>query len=379
MAPPRARTAKNRSLPDNLYPNGKYFIYRNPITGKRTSINKTLAEAIRLAKSANAKLAPLMVEDGALLAMLTGEKAPTFLALLERFEEEWLPTRNYAQSSLDEIGFKVARYKKELGHLMVGQLDVLAVAEYLDKFENNAYTKHRGLLVNVFAFAVAKGQAERNVAEMTLVKKEGEKVRQRHTLEGLMQVINGPKTPEWLSRAIRLALLSLQRREDIVTWPRSAVDVEKNTIKISPGKTQGYDTPVHLEIVMGEALRGVVLECLRSTIASPFLVHYKPRARRREQIEAKAHWTAVTPDYLSKEFTKARDAAGAYEQMPPAQRPTFHEIRALGSWLYEQQRFEEGYVQALLGHADPKMTRHYQEGHGEKTIEYQVVNADLRI
>jgi hypothetical protein len=130
MAPPRARTAKNRSLPDNLYPNGKYFIYRNPITGKRTSINKTLTEAICLAKSANAKLAPLMVEDGALLAMLTGEKAPTFQALLERFEEEWLPTRNYAQSSLDEIGFKVARYKKELGHLMVGQLDVLAVADY---------------------------------------------------------------------------------------------------------------------------------------------------------------------------------------------------------------------------------------------------------
>ncbi|AXP04311.1 recombinase XerD [Pseudomonas fluorescens] len=379
MAPPRARTTKNKGLPENLYPNGKYFIYRNPITGKRTSINKSLTEAIRLAKSANAKLAPLMVEDGVLLTTLTGEKAPTFTSLLERFEDEWLPTRGYAQSSLDEIGFKIARYKKELGHRMVGQLDVLAIAEYLDKFENNAYTKHRGLLVHVFAFAVAKGLAERNVAEMTLLKKEGEKVRQRHTLEGLMKVVNGPQTPEWLSRAIRLALVSLQRREDIVTWPRSAVDIERNTIKISPGKTQGYDTPVHLEIVMGEALRTVVLECLRSPIASPFLIHYKPRARRREQIGAKAHWTAVTPDYLSKEFTKARDAAHAYDHMPSKQRPTFHEIRALGSWLYEKQNFEESYVQALLGHADPKMTRHYQDGHGEKVIEYQVVNAELEI
>ncbi|MDO7897090.1 phage integrase Arm DNA-binding domain-containing protein [Pseudomonas citrulli] len=140
MAPPRARTTKNKGLPENLYPNGKYFIYRNPITGKRTSINKSLTEAIRLAKSANAKLAPLMVEDGALLTTLTGEKAPTLSSLLERFEDEWLPTRGYAQSSLDEIGFKIARYKKELGHRMVGQLDVLAIAEYLDKFENNAYT-----------------------------------------------------------------------------------------------------------------------------------------------------------------------------------------------------------------------------------------------
>ena len=47
MAPPRKRTAKNRALPDNLYPNGKYWQYRNPITGKKTSINKPLAEAIK--------------------------------------------------------------------------------------------------------------------------------------------------------------------------------------------------------------------------------------------------------------------------------------------------------------------------------------------
>lgn len=88
----------------------------------------------------------------------------------------------------------------------------------------------------------------------------------------------------------------------------------------------------------------------------------------------------MTPDYLSKEFTKARDAAHAYDHIESvAERPTFHEIRALGSWLYEQQKFPEEYVQALMGHADPKMTRHYQEGHAEKLIEYQIVSADLAI
>ncbi len=30
-----------------------------------------------------------------------------------------------------------------------------------------------------------------------------------------------------------------------------------------------------------------------------------------------------------------------------------------------------------MGHADEKMTKHYQEGHGEKKIEYVVVGADL--
>ena len=98
----------------------------------------------------------------------------------------------------------------------MGLLDALTVAKYLDGFENNAYTKHRGPLGQVFAFAVAKGLCERNSAELTLVEKEAEKKRQRHTVEGLNTILEYMDTPIWLKRAIRLGLLSLQRREDIV-------------------------------------------------------------------------------------------------------------------------------------------------------------------
>lgn len=375
----RPRSPKNRALPENLYPNGKYWQYRNPITGKKTSINRPLAEAVKLAKAANAKLAPLMVDDGALLSLITGERAPTFERLLERFELEWLPGRDYAARTLQEIKFKLERYRQDLGKRMIGQLDVLAVAEYLDGFANNAYTKHRGLLVQVFAFAVAKGMAERNVAEMTLVKKEAEKQRQRHTREGLAAIIEHPETPDWLSRAIRVSLATLLRREDVVTLRKDAVDMAKGTIRVSPGKSEKYANPIHLEIQMGAALREVVQECLRSPIVSPFLIHYRPRARKREQLDAKEHWTAVTPDYLTKEFSRVRDLVKAYDHIPAGQRPTFHEVRALGSWLYDQQQFPEDYIQALMGHADAKMTRHYQEGHGEQVIEYQVVGADLKL
>lgn len=96
-----------------------------------------------------------------------------------------------------------------------------------------------------FAFAVAKGLCERNSAELTL--------------DGLSTILNYSGTLPWLKRAIRLGLLSLQRREDIVTWPKTAVDLERNTLKVSPGRTQNYGTPIHLEIVMGQALREVVL------------------------------------------------------------------------------------------------------------------------
>ena len=86
MNPPRPRAGKNRNLPDNLYPNGKYWQYRNPITGKKVSINKPMAEAIKLAKLANAKLAPLMTDGGATAAGLLRRHAAEFEGVQRRLQ-----------------------------------------------------------------------------------------------------------------------------------------------------------------------------------------------------------------------------------------------------------------------------------------------------
>ena len=75
-----------------------------------------------------------------------------------------------------------------------------------------------------------------------------------------------------------------------MTWERAAVDMSRNVIRVSPGKTENYGTPIHLEIEMGADLRAVVQECLKEPIASPYLICYQPKARKREQIEAKLHW-----------------------------------------------------------------------------------------
>ncbi|MEJ6655074.1 MAG: tyrosine-type recombinase/integrase [Pseudomonas sp.] len=379
MAPPRRRNVGNRNLPQNLYPNGKYFQYRNPITGKKTSINKPMAEAIKLANAANAKLMPMLADHG-LLEMITGEAAPKVRKLMDRFETEWLPDRDLAASTLDEIRIKLERYRKDLSDRLIGQIDVLAMSEYLDEFSNNAYTKHRSLMIQVWAFAVAKGLADRNVAEMTIKKREQAKVRQRHTLEGVTKIINAETTADWLKRAIRLALLSLQRREDLVSWERSAVDLDANLIRISASKTQNYDTPINLEIEMGADLRQLITECLAVPIISPYLLCYRPARRRRDQMDAKLHWSAVNEDYLTKEFRKARDECGAYDHIEDVRaRPTIHELRALGAWLYQQQGFEQEYIQALLGHATEGMTEYYQEGHETKGPIYQRVKAGLKL
>ena len=65
----------------------------------------------------------------------------------------------------------------------------------------------------------------------------------------------------------------------------------------------------------------------RSPLVPPRLIHYKPKARRREQIDAKDHRASATPHYLTKELSKAPDAARAYDHMPAGEPPSFHEIR----------------------------------------------------
>jgi integrase len=59
--------------------------------------------------------------------------------------------------------------------------------------------------------------------------------------------------------------------------------------------------------------------------------------------------------------------------VPAGERPTFHEIRTLGAWLYEQQGFKLGYIQGLMGHADAKITEHCQTGHGDDEVVYMKV------
>ena len=105
----------------------------------------------------------------------------------------------------------------------------------------------------------------------------------------------------------------------------------------------------------------------------------RPR-RRWKHPHGRGEDSAITPDYLTKEFRKARDAAGAYNDIKnPMARPTIHELRALGAWLYGQQGFAREYVQALMGHASEDMTAYYQAGHDRKGTVYQRVQAGLKL
>ena len=114
----------------------------------------------------------------------------------------------------------------------------------------------------------------------------------------------------------------------------------------------------------------------------PFLVHRQPEHRRREWTEGKPHWTYVNPEYLSHAFAEVRDSLERFKDIKPTgARPTFHEIRGLGSRLYETAGVPQEAIQALMTHSNPRTTQIYLDG-GVNALsddDYVPVKATLRL
>jgi len=383
MAPPKPRSKRYRDLPDNLEPdpqnrNGKpvvYFRYVFP-DGRRKSLGNDREHAKAVAKALNEQMAQDSVKD-AVAAMLGNHTRdnPPLNKVIEEFETHYLPGKQYSARSLDEISIKLKRYRETWGNQVVQSFTTLQVAEFLNKLSVSAYIKHRKLLLDLFAFAGHQGYVNANPVAMTLAKSDSQrqKKRQRHTIEGYRAIYNA--APDWLQRAMDIALRTLQRRGDLCSLHRDQVDMERGTIRILQEKTRQYKEPVYLEIQMGKELRAAIQACLGTGIPCPYLIHYRPERMKASNRAAKLHPFAVTESHLTKTFSKARDACGAYDHLSKDQRPSFHDIRALGIWLYEKAGFAPEYINALSGHASNAMREHYAEGHETKAP--KLVSADL--
>lgn len=374
----RRRIKKNQNLEPNLYHDAYGFVYRNPITKKKTRINRTLAEANALARKANHRvMSEKQLGDISLLGKMTQSDDYVFSTICDSFFDEVIEKGNNKQGTKDNKRYVINRFKKDLGKQLIYRFTIKQLSDYLEKnFTNVSYIKHRAVMIDIFKYAKARGLYDgENPAAATLEKTGDKKVRKRHTWEGLQKIIEASEP--WLQRAIKIALYTLQRREDIVEIKKD--QVRGDYIYLKQNKTEGaqFNSVVYLKIKMGDELKEVVRECMMSPIPSPYLIHYKPKTRSMKKLENKAHWTCVTPNHLTKSFSKARINALAYPKLSTAEQPSFHEIRAFGSWLYEfRAGFGHDYVQALMGHTSGKMTTGYQEGH---EISYAAVEAGLQL
>lgn len=363
---PRPRNKANKGLPPNLYLDDRRgtYRYRRPTDGKWFPFGADRVKAIDAAKQLNIEF----MSGGDLVGRVKGAEVDLFIAFLATYETEVLPPRGLAKATLDLYAVRFRQFRTAWPTQQVGEITIRMVATLLDSLTPRAANQARALLVDIFNHAAAKGLCPDNPAASTIAKIE-RKQRKRHTVEGLRAIRD--KSPEWLQCAIDLALITAQRRSDILSMRFD--DVKDGFLYVVQQKTAKASDAAWIRFAVTPQLQAVISRC-RDNVPSPFLIHRRPDRKRQKQAEQKEHWTKVEERYLTRAFKDARDAAGCYAGWKEEEQPGFHEIRALSLHLYEKAG-KDG--QRIAGHASKEMTKNYQRDHAEIVWSDAVPDLDI--
>jgi len=358
---PRPRKPRNKGLEPNLYPTRNSYQYKNPLTGESFGMGTDRVKANRAAKIINQKL----MREPDLVNRVLG--AITVGAVIQRFREEFIPERGYSRNYMDQVELRLKRIERDLGEQAWESIDLGHLSDWLKPLTREVYIKLRGTWIDIYKFACSVGLSERNLAEATLVKKSGEKLRKRWTLETYRPVY--AKAEPWLQVAMDFAVTSLQRRIDLVNIHKKRDFDEAGRILVLQQKTGK-----RIAIKVGGGLEEVIARAKQLHPFCPFVIAHRPDRNRKSPKNPKEHPFQITTDYLTKAIAKVRDESGVFVGWPKEETPTLHELRSFGAHLYEEAGYPIEYIQALLGHADEKMTEHYLSGYGDK---WQEVAAEL--
>ncbi|RZG71846.1 phage integrase Arm DNA-binding domain-containing protein [Acinetobacter sp. WCHAc060025] len=356
----RPRKKGNLDVPTNLYRgDGKSWRYRHPVTGKFHSMGIDRQKAFQAAR----KLNDLLIPEVDLVAKVSGSVA------FGEFSENWFLHKRrkdgkpLSKSTKQTYRIYLTFCQNKWRDLSMDSITLLMINAHLDSLTTVPSNQTRSILMEIFDLAVSKGLCPDNPAQLTL-RKFPHKERKRHTVEGLA-IIRDAAEP-WMKNAIDLAMLTTQRRIDIINmkWEHivdgylhvaqeKTTDDPEDEFEVSEGA--GY-----VRIKIDEELQKVLDQC-NDGIDSPFIIHRVPNRKGRPNIDVvKEHFTQLDKQYITKNFAKLATSTNAYPNYTSKQRPSFHEIRALAIFLHKKAGRS---AQALAGHATPKMTEHYESGH----------------
>jgi len=388
MSPKRQR--KNRDLPPNLYyttnPRGPYYYYRNPQTGKRTSLGYDKAAAIDAANQVNAHLA---VGAAMMRKIMTGQaEQVTVTEYLQRYRDEILPARRVkghplSEAYLTECRRILDRFEAEIsGHLALADITQAQLAAYLTRRSTaESSNQHRKVLAGLYKHAVSDGILSDNLIAKIVPRDTGLRTRERLSLDDYKEIF--AEASQSIKNAMDLSLNALQRRSDIQKWQFKdqrdgfAYVIQSKTRKHGP--SAWLRIPLNMPLAHSErgdrTLDDLIRRC-RDDIPCPFLVHKRPE--RVKKSKEKDHPFQLSCKQISDGFALAREACGRFEQLTPAQRPTFHEIIALGEHLRQEQGWTTREIQVLRGHTTERMTAHYLEGHTWTTVTIPAVYGDTK-
>lgn len=348
---PRPRSKSRQGWPANLYPNRDGFKYRHPVTKKETWMGTDQARAFAAAKKLNALLIP--TDDLVARVITPGETVADAIVVFRRDD---VPGRKWAPKTAEVYESVIRRIEAGLGSKPVADVTVKVCATFIREVteSDRARQQFRLVLGWILACAVEEGWIDTNPALATR-RFQYERRRERLTKEVYAAIWD--QAEPWLRLAMDLSLVTLLRREDVVSLKFS--DVHDGFLWVVPQKTEG-STLVKLKIRVGDELAALLSQA-RDAVLSPYVIHRIPdRARPTDKrAAARQHHTQVMPEQLTRAFQNAREAAGICSHNPPS----FHEIRSLGGALANASGRTIEQVQALMGHSSATMTEHYLEGH----------------
>lgn len=329
----RPRNPSNRALPPNLYRNGRYYQYKHPLTKQYFGMGTDRQAAIRAAHQLNAKLIePVDLTDRILAP-------PLALSAWLVDYRTMIDDRGYAPETLRQRHWAINVIDQALGTRPLAAITTREIAEFLDTKPPRMSNVFRTLLSDIMGSAIAKGHLVTNPVAVT--KNRRVKItRTRLEFDEFQTILAAAKEP--FATAFELALVTLQRREDIAAL--KFTQIEGDTLKVIQQKRQA-----RVAIKITEALARALKKC-NTGIETPWIIHHQTRSHYHQPGDP------VNAEALTRAFKKTRDACGVQQDRPIAERASFHEIRSLGARLYEAKGIDP---QGLLGHKSRTMTEVY--------------------
>lgn len=238
-----------------------------------------------------------------------------------------------------------------IGNLPIGRIKPLHVGKLIRNItqHNSAQCAKRALFESrdFFREAILAGVIDSNPADP--IKAPAVKIqRHRLTLEQWKQIRawSVDHQPPWVARMLDLALVTGQRRSDVVKM--RFADVWDGYLHVEQYKTgTRLALPLALRLdVLGKSLAEVIDDCRKYAAPGESLIRRK---------SGKALCLAS----LSARFEEAREGAGlAWKTGNP---PSLHECRSLSERLYRDQGID---TRILLGHKHQAMTDAYNDDRG---------------
>jgi len=411
---PRKRRKDRKDWPANLHAapradGRQYFYYLRPDLPKDHPERfckmgyVSESEAKDAARQLNQVFAPGGPLASRIIAKAKGEQVDTIGDWCDKMTADVLKKRRInghplSARTLDEYGRLYRNIKAdEIGKLPMEGAEQKDLADFLEKVGSTAevFNKYRTRLIDLYANAISAGVRVDNLPARILPADKDAKKRKRITLPGDKPGAVGIdgidayraiwEMADHATRcAMELELNALQRREEIHSWRHdwSREEVHDGQrerwvyIRISKTHKHGVAAyvriPESMPVVHSEfgakTLGELIRKCASDGVLCPYLVHRRPK--RVKKAKDRSHPFQLTASQISRGFAEARDAAGIYAHLPPEQRPTFHELIALGEHLRIKQGWAVQQIQRLRGHTKESTTVLYLEGHEWQTVEF---------